>query len=582
MSPILQAVLAALGIWVASKFFRRFIASSPLDKIPGPRNVSWLTGHLYQLTDVKHGWRFHHDVSTQYESVVKIWGFLRERRLYVFDPRALYHVLVKDQNVYIKPHTRTGKTLTALVFGRGLLSTYGDRHKKQRKMMNPVFSMGHMKYMVSQFYQVSHQLCDALTSELATGDREIDILTWMTRTALELIGQAGLGYSFDPLTHEVDNEFANTLKSLVPAVSQVAVVRGIVPWFTRLGIPSVLGRLLPFVPSRRVQRLRRVSEKLDEVCREIYGSKKAALLRGDEAVLEQVGRGKDIMSILLKANMEVADEERLPESEVIAQMATLVLAATDTTTTALARALHMLSQRSDVQAKLRAEIVEARAGREEDLSYEELDTLPYLDAVVRETLRLQVTVSLCNDRAQKDMVLPLHKPITATDGTLLHEIAIPRGTTIVVSLRSLNTCKDYWGADAEEWKPERFLKPLPDELVEAHVPGIYSNMMTFSAGAFSCIGFKFSLLEMKVVLSMLIERYWFSLGAKEIKWSMGGIAVRVINMLRRAVAVANFGLISVPVRRGHAGISYAAPHVADKGVGIHTRRRTQIPVSTFL
>lgn len=65
---------------------------------------------------------------------------------------------------------------------------------------------------------------------------------------------------------------------------------------------------------------------------------------------------------------------------------TLTFAGTDTTSNALARILHILAEKQDVQDKLRAEIVEARNGQ--DIGYDQLVELPYLDAVCRETLRL--------------------------------------------------------------------------------------------------------------------------------------------------------------------------------------------------
>ena len=64
----------------------------------------------------------------------------------------------------------------------------------------------------------------------------------------------------------------------------------------------------------------------------------------------------------------------------------LVLAAMDTTSNALARALQLLAQNPDIQEKLRKEIVDARDGQ--DLPYDDLVDLPFLDAVCRETLRL--------------------------------------------------------------------------------------------------------------------------------------------------------------------------------------------------
>lgn len=70
----------------------------------------------------------------------------------------------------------------------------------------------------------------------------------------------------------------------------------------------------------------------------------------------------------------------------------LTFAATDTTSTALARTLHLLSQHKEAQDHLRQELKEAKKGNSgKDLSYNTLVSLPYLDAVCRETLRLSVT-----------------------------------------------------------------------------------------------------------------------------------------------------------------------------------------------
>lgn len=65
----------------------------------------------------------------------------------------------------------------------------------------------------------------------------------------------------------------------------------------------------------------------------------------------------------------------------------LVLAATDTTSNALCRVFHILSCHQDVQQKLRDELA-AAAGEDEDIPYDQLVEIPYLDAVCRETLRL--------------------------------------------------------------------------------------------------------------------------------------------------------------------------------------------------
>ena len=76
-----------------------------------------------------------------------------------------------------------------------------------------------------------------------------------------------------------------------------------------------------------------------------------------------------------------------------------------------------------------------------------------------------------------DSILPLHWPILATDEkTQIKEIALKKGTTVFISILAANREKRIWGDDAEEWKPERWLKPLPPSVADARLPGVYSSM----------------------------------------------------------------------------------------------------------
>ena len=114
------------------------------------------------------------------------------------------------------------------------------------------------------------------------------------------------------------------------------------------------------------------------------------------------------MRHIVRANMESTEGDVLSDEEIIGQVScvtvvrfnllsctqnaryrTLVFAATDTTSSAVSRILHLLAQHKAVQERLRKEIVEARRDRG-DLSFDDLFELPYLEAVCRETLRLYV------------------------------------------------------------------------------------------------------------------------------------------------------------------------------------------------
>ena len=79
-------------------------------------------------------------------------------------------------------------------------------------------------------------------------------------------------------------------------------------------------------------------------------------------------------------------------------------------------------------------------------------------------------------RARKDVVLPLSEPIRGLDGTLMNEIFVPKDTQVFVSIASSNKNPEIWGADAAEWKPERWLSALPETVADAKMPGVYSNL----------------------------------------------------------------------------------------------------------
>lgn len=53
---------------------------------------------------------------------------------------------------------------------------------------------------------------------------------------------------------------------------------------------------------------------------------------------------------------------------------------------------------------------------------------------------------------------------------------LSQNTTVTIGIRACNRNKDIWGDDALEWKPERWLKPLPETVLSSHIPGIYSNL----------------------------------------------------------------------------------------------------------
>ncbi|KAG5635672.1 hypothetical protein H0H81_010449 [Sphagnurus paluster] len=335
-----------------------------------------------------------------------------------------------------------------------------------------------------------------LKDKVAEGPQEVDVLHWMGRAALEMIGRSGFGYSFDTLVEgATPHPFIAAIKQYIPTISSFAISREyILPKLIKIGTPRLRRLAVNLIPSKRIQKLRDIVETIDRTSVEIVEIKKQVLQKGGGAFEFLDEQGKDIMSIL---------------------GTTLTGAGTDTTSNALSRVLHLLSMHPEAQDKLRSEVIQAISTHGDNMSYDDLLTLPFLDAVCRETLRLYPPFSTM----ARDASVPLSAPIKGIDGREMHSIMIPKGTKVFISILNANRDPALWGPDSHEWKPERWLSPLPQALADARVPGIYSNLMTFFGGGRACIGFKFSQLEMKVVLSTLISQFRFS-PSREIEWKM--------------------------------------------------------------
>ncbi|KAF7972145.1 hypothetical protein HWV62_11119 [Athelia sp. TMB] len=388
-----------------------------------------MVSNLKQLKDAR-GWAFHQSLADTYDHVVKYHGLgnrfslaPQQVQLWVSDPKALQYIVLKEQDVYEE----------------------SERFIHQHRLAD----------------MDANKLRGAILAQVATSSQEIDVLHWFSRTALELVGQSGLGYSFDNLDDGAPHPYTLAMKNLVPTIFRLEVFVLLLPYLTKIGPRAFRRAVVELYPSADVQSVRKMVDLMADISREILHSKQQG-----SRIDEQVGGGKDIMSILLRANREAAEEDRLTDAELIGQVSSLTFAATDTTSSALARLFHLLAQYPDVQNRLRDEICASRS-RDGDLDYKELDGLPYLDAVIRETLRLS---------ARKDTMLPLSRPIVGLDGTHIYEIPVPNGTRITVAIMRANRDPDIWGEDAQEWKPERWLAPLPDTVLNARIPGVYSNL----------------------------------------------------------------------------------------------------------
>ncbi|OJT11870.1 Cytochrome P450 3A28 [Trametes pubescens] len=269
---------------------------------------------------------------------------------------------------------------------------------------------------------------------------------------------------------------------------------------------------LDIFPDERAKRLDHAQEVMRRIGLQLIEEKKAQIARemseGKSGGVERKDvQGRDLLTLLMKANMatDIPDNQRLSDEDVLAQVPTFLVAGHETTSTATMWCLYALTQAPEVQKKLRDEMFTLQT---EAPTMDELSSLPYLDAVVRETLRVHAPVPTTMRIATKDDVIPVSEPFVDRHGKLQDSIHISKGSPIIIPVLSLNRSTELWGADALEFKPERWINP-PEAI--SSIPGVWGHMLSFLGGPRACIGYRFSLIEMKALLFALVRAFEFEL-----------------------------------------------------------------------
>ncbi|EPS99608.1 hypothetical protein FOMPIDRAFT_1163803 [Fomitopsis schrenkii] len=477
-----------------------------LDRLPGPRGASCIYGNLLQIFNTGNS-RMQEQWTSQFGETFKYKGWLNADYLYTVDIKALSHIMHRTSHYHKPGFARfriaevIGNGMYDLTYGPNLLFTLTER--KQRRVMNPTFGPSQLRLFTQLFMEKSLMLRDIWSDDISDngGRVRVDIFSGLAKMTLDVMGSAALGQELNILRpgagpSELSKAFQDIFGPPTGKPELFTLMKYLIPPL----------RYIPTERTRRISRSRRTLYRIGmQLLTERTASIRSAVQDDKNRTSLDTVEDRDLLTLLLKANMaaDIPPNQRLSDDEVLAR--TFLTAGYETTSNGAMWTIYALTQAPDVERRLMEELSTVQT---ECPNMDELQALPYLDAVVRESLRLHAPLPSTLRVAVEDDVIPLNKAFVDNEGILCDHIEIAAGTTIDVPILALNRAKSLWGDDALEFRPERW-----DSLPQAvnGIPGVWSNIMTFIGGPRACIGYRFAMLEIKALIFVLLRAFRFEL-----------------------------------------------------------------------
>ncbi|KAH7108160.1 cytochrome-450 hydroxylase [Auriculariales sp. MPI-PUGE-AT-0066] len=469
--------------------------TSPLRLLPGPRFKGLFShDHMKWLLHGERSASIGEQLIAAHGRNFRIQGLGPwDDRLFTLDPVAVSHIMNRPQD-YHKPWQ--SRRLISSLIGDGLLSSEGQQHKMQRRVLNPTFSVQNLRALAPVLLAKAEELRDKwlaiVTSD--TAPEKIDPNHWFGRATFDIIGLAGFDYDFGAIQNESNEVYLAYRDMFEVAINGGQSYRSIAGIYF-----PILDKLLPDHRTRVVAKSRKI---IDELGARMITEKKAAIAAGGSAV------GKDLLTLLLKSQIakSTPSDQQISEEDMVNQINTFLFAGSDTTALAMTWILYHLTQTSECQHRLREELSGVQIPEDPQELFQELDQLRYLDNVVREGLRLVSPVHSTLRVANNDDDIPVSEPIKLRNGRVVRSVRIRKGQIVHIPMEGFNLDRNIWGSDAWSFNPDRW-----DQVPESTnvLPGIYAKTMTFSMGPRACIGLRLSLMEIKIFLFILLTRFEF-------------------------------------------------------------------------
>ncbi|CAM8995262.1 unnamed protein product [Rhodiola kirilowii] len=390
-----------------------------------------------------------------------------EPEVYVMDPELLKEVFNRIYDFQKPPPDYLGKLLV-----KGLATYEGEKWVKHRKLANPAFHMEKLKNMIPKFYHSANEMVskwETLTLASADGSCELDVWQDLQNMTRDVISRTAFGSSF-----EEGKRIFDLQRELTELVIQSKMSAYIAGW--------------RFVPTKMNRRMKALDKEIKASLWVIIKKKEEAMREGNAAT-------DDLLGLLIESNLNAMKEHKSKKdvgmslNDVIEECKLFYFAGQETTSVLLVWTMVLLSQHQEWQKRARDEVLQVFGTEKPNLS--EVNNLKIVNMILHEVLRFYPPVTM--------LIRATHKE------TVLGTMTLPAGVVVTIPVIAIHRDPQLWGEDANEFKPDRFAEGVSNATKGQPI------FMPFSQGPRTCIGLNFALMEAKIAMALILQRFAFEL-----------------------------------------------------------------------
>ncbi|KAL0472552.1 cytochrome P450 [Neurospora intermedia] len=357
-----------------------------------------------------------------------------------------------------------------------------DAHAQKKRVANVPYSMAVMQQLSPFIDDTIELLVRKIDEHIAQHKGVFDLGDYLHYFAFDVLGEVAFSRSFGFLAQGRDVN--NAIKMIDKSQTYNGIV-GQVSELDHLLRRNPLWRSIPWLSTKNALITRMALEEMGR--RQPFNKDTAVLQTGDTR--------QDLMASLILGHLK--SPEKFGVGDVFAVAHGAIFAGSDSTASTMQSFFyHVLSSPSTYQSilyEIQSAVATGVIPATGNLTWNEAQTLPYLQACLKEAMRLRPAVGLNITR------------FAPPEGAELDGHFFPGGTSIAVNGWVLHRDKLTFGKDANEWRPERWLEN------EEEARRMERYMFQFGGGSHLCIGRNLALLEINKVVPRLLRDYRFEL-----------------------------------------------------------------------